>query len=286
MTLFVTFLISGLGVGAAYALVGSGFVVVHRVTHVVNFTQGTFAVVAGMLASKLITSGTPHGIGELLAVLVAGVAGLCVGAITLARRDTPPFVALLITLGLVFVGLAINITAFGQNPAPSVPILTGSIDLFGAQTELQRLIVVPITLVVFIILGQFFERTDVGRAMTATASNRRAAQLVGISYRRMGLAAFAIGGLLGGIAGVLVAPSQQLSPYQDIPLAISGFSAAVFGNLSNPWLTLVGGLLLGVVGQLLQGYGFGSFQTQVSLILMLIILIVRARALNAQEEAK
>lgn len=286
MTLFITFVISGLGVGAAYALVGSGFVIVHRVTHVVNFAQGTYAVLAGMLASRLITTGTPHGVGELLAVLVAGAAGLGVGAVVLARRDTPPFVALLITLGLVFVGLAINILLFGQNPAPSVPILSGSVNILGANTEWQRLLVVPIALIVFGVLGLFFERTDVGRAMTATASNRRAAQLVGINYRRMGLAAFAIGGLLGGIAGVLIAPTQQISPYADIPLAISGFTAAVFGNLSSPWLTLLGGLFLGVVGQLLQGYGVGSFQTQVSLILMLVILIVRARALNAQEEAK
>lgn len=286
MTLFITFLVSGLAVGAAYALVGSGFVVVHRVTHIVNFTQGSFAVVAGMLASKLITNGVPHGLGEVIAILVAGVAGLVVGAICLARPGTPPFVALLITLGLTFLALAGNIMLFGQNPAPSVPIVTGTVDLLGAQTEWQRLLVVPVTLVVFIALVVFFERSDLGRAMTATASNRRAAQLVGINYRRMGLAAFTIGGLLGGIAGVLVAPSQQISPYADMALAISGFSAAVFGGLSSPWLTLAGGLILGVVGQLLQGYGFGSFQTQVSLLLMLVIMIFRARALNSQEEAK
>lgn len=286
MTLFITFLISGLAVGCAYALVGSGFVVVHRVTHVVNFAQGSFAVIGGMLASRLITGGVPHGVGELVAILVAGAAGLAVGAIILSRPGTPPFVALLIGLGLVFIALAVNILVFGQNPAPSVPIVQGAVDILGARTEWQRLIVVPVTLVVFAGLALFFERSDLGRAMTATASNPRAARLVGIGYRRMGLAAFTIGGLLGGIAGVLIAPSQQISPYADMALAISGFSAAVFGGLSSPWLTLAGGLILGVVGQLLQGYGVGSFQTQVSLLLMLAIMIIRARALNAQEEAK
>jgi len=286
VTLFITFLISGLAVGCAYALVGSGFVVVHRVTHVVNFAQGSFAVIGGMLASRLITGGVPHGVGELVAILVAGAAGLAVGAIILSRPGTPPFVALLIGLGLVFIALAVNILVFGQNPAPSVPIVQGAVDILGARTEWQRLIVVPVTLVVFAGLALFFERSDLGRAMTATASNPRAARLVGIGYRRMGLAAFTIGGLLGGIAGVLIAPSQQISPYADMALAISGFSAAVFGGLSSPWLTLAGGLILGVVGQLLQGYGVGSFQTQVSLLLMLAIMIIRARALNAQEEAK
>jgi branched-chain amino acid transport system permease protein len=143
-----------------------------------------------------------------------------------------------------------------------------------------------VTLLVFVALVLFFERTDLGRAMTATASNRRAAQLVGIDYKRMGLAAFTIGGLLGGIAGVLVGPTQQVSPYSDMPLAITGFCAAVFGGLSSPWLTLAGGLILGVIGQMLQGYGLGSFQTSVSLLLLLIVMIFRARALNSQEEAK
>ncbi len=160
MTLFVSFLLSGLAVGAAYALIGSGFVVVHRVTHIVNFTQGTFAVVAGMLASKLITSGVPHGLGEVIAILVAGAVGLGFGAIILSRPGTPPFVALLIGLGLVFIALAVNIIVFGQNPAPAVPIVDGTVDILGAKTEWQRLIVVPVTLIVFIALALFFDRTD------------------------------------------------------------------------------------------------------------------------------
>jgi branched-chain amino acid transport system permease protein len=122
--------------------------------------------------------------------------------------------------------------------------------------------------------------------MTATASNPRAARLVGISTRRMGLVSFAVGGLLGGIAGVLVGPFQQLTPYSDMALAVSGFAAAVFGGLSSPWLTLVGGLLLGVLGQLMQAYWSGSYQTQLSLLLMLVIMIVRAGALSRTEEAK
>ncbi len=132
--------------------------------------------------------------------------------------------------------------------------------------------------------------------MTATASNRRAAQLVGISYRRMGLAAFTIGGLLGGIAGVLVGPRRdRRGPRRAVAadLAIRGHAARdqriLRGGVRRalePVADARGGLILGVVGQLLQGYGVGSFQTQVSLLLMLIIMIFRARALNSQEEAK
>ncbi len=283
---FVTFLISGLAVGASFALVGSGFVVVHRVTHVVNFAQGSIAACAGMVAARLLTSGTPHGVGELLGVLIAGVVGLLVGLITLARTGIPLFVALLITLGLLFLFRAVLMMAFGQNPVPSTPLVSGLVTVFGAQVEWQRLLVIIATVLVFTVLAVFFDRTDLGRAMSATASNRRAATLVGINPQRMGLASFAIGGLLGGLAGILIAPSIQMSAYEDLPLAISGFSAAVFGGLSSVWRTLAGGLILGVGGAMLTGYLSGSYQTQLSLLLMLAIMIFRAKSLNRQEEAK
>lgn len=286
MTDFLTYLISGLAVGASFALIGSGFVVVHRVTHVVNFTQGTLGVFAAMLASKLIVGGLPHGVGEILAVLAAGAVGLAFGAITLARRNTPPLVALLVTIGLVFIGEAVNILLFGSTPAASVPLLSGVLELGGGKFELQRLLVIVATVVVFAVLVLFFRFTDLGRAMTATASNPRAARLVGISLRRMGLVSFAIGGLLGGIAGVLLGPSQQLAPVSDLGLAVSGFSAAVFGGLSSPLLTLAGGLILGVAGTMLQGYNIGSYQIALSLLLMVVIMIFRAKSLNRHEEAK
>jgi len=238
------------------------------------------------VTAGLITNGTPHGIGELIGVIAAGAVGLAVGAVTLARRGTPPFVALLMTLGLSFVGVAVVIALFGDHPAPSVPLVPGIADFLGVQVEWQRLLIIGVAFVAFVVIALFFERTDLGRAMTAAASNPRAARLVGVSIRRMGLASFTIGGLLGGIAGVLLAPMQQLSAYSDLGLAFSGFAAAVFGGLASPWLTLLGGLVLGVAGAMLQGYEIGSFQNQLSLVLMVIVMIVRARALNRQEEAK
>ena len=101
----------------------------------------------------------------------------------------------------------------------------------------------------------------------------------------MGLVAFGLSGVLGGLAGVLIAPSNALSFYSDLPMALSGFAAAVFGGLVSPLRTLVGGLGLGVAGQLTAGYLNGSYQTEVALLLMLVIMIARSRSF-AHEEAK
>jgi branched-chain amino acid transport system permease protein len=142
---------------------------------------------------------------------------------------------------------------------------------------------VGVALVAFIALGFFFDRTDIGRGLTASASNPRAARLVGIDVRTMGLVAFAIAGALGGLAGVLIAPSTALSFYSDLPFALSGFAAAVFGGLVSPWRTFFGALLLGVTGQFVAGYLNGSYQTQIALLMMLVVMIVRHRSLVVEE---
>ena len=282
MSELVAYLISGVALGSSFALIGSGFVVVHRVTRVVNFAQGSIAIVGGMVSASLLDGVLPHGIGEVVAVLVCGVVGLLVGLLALGRRGTPPLISLIVTLGVSMLISAVIILLWGQDPV-SPPGLGGSITVLGASVERQRLLVVGATLVAFAALILFFSRSYVGKALTASASNPFAARMVGIDVRRMGLLAFGLAGALGGLAGVLVAPTNALSFYSDLPLALSGFAAAVFGGLVSPLRTLVGGLGLGVAGQLTAGYLNGSYQTEVALLLMLLIMIARSKSFVHEE---
>jgi len=284
VTELVTYLISGLALGSSFALVGSGFVVVHRVTRVVNFAQGSLAVVGGMVSATLLDGVLPHGLGELAAVLICGAVGLLVGLLAIGRRGTPPLISLIVTLGVSMLISAAIIWLWGQDPV-SPPGLDGSMTILGAPVERQRLLVFVATLLAFAAIGLFFSRSYVGKALTASASNPFAARMVGIDVRRMGLLAFALAGALGGLAGVLVAPTNAVSFYSDLPLALSGFAAAVFGGLISPIRTLVGGLGLGVAGQLTAGYFNGSYQTEVALLLMLLIMIARSNTF-LHEEAK
>jgi branched-chain amino acid transport system permease protein len=280
----VTYLVSGIALGASFALIGSGFVVVHRVTRVVNFAQGSIAVVGGMLSATLLDGLLPHGLAEPLAVVICGAVGLAVGFLALGRRGTPPLISLIITLGISMLISAAIIWLWGQDPV-SPPGLEGSTTLLGATVERQRLLVVGATVLAFTALTLFFSRSYAGKALTASASNPFAARMVGIDVRRMGLLAFTLAGMLGGLAGVLVAPTNAVSFYSDLPLALSGFAAAVFGGLVSPLRTLVGGLGLGIAGQLTAGYLNGSYQTEVALLLMLVIMIARSSTF-VHEEAK
>lgn len=283
MSAFVTYLVSGLAVGCSFALVASGFVAIHRVTRVVNFAQGTFAVLGGLLAGSLLDRGLPHGLAEAVAVLATAAVGLAVGAVAIGKPGTPALASLVITLGLGIAAYAVEIVVWGDQPR-SFTMLRGASVLAGARIQNQYFLVIGVAAVTFVGLGAFFGRSYLGKALTACASNPYAARLAGISVTRMGLLAFALGGALGGLAGVLVTPLQPVSFDSDVLLATNGFAAAIFGGLVRPSAALTGGVLLGVAESMVAGYAQASYQVEVALALMLVIMVWRARRRPADTE--
>ncbi|MEU4421095.1 branched-chain amino acid ABC transporter permease [Actinoplanes sp. NPDC024001] len=275
MSDLIGYLITGLGIGAGFALVASGLVAIYRVTRVVNFAQGAFAVLAAMLTTSLLGAGIPHGAAELGGVVLGAVAGLLVGVVAIGRPGTSPGTSLIVTLGLGVLAYAIEILIWGDQPRsfPGVPRVA---EVGGARLQAHYLLIIAVTGPVFAVMAWFFARTDLGKALSACASNRYAAQVVGIDVRRMGLLAFAIGGALGGLAGVLTTPVQQVTFDSDVALIVNGFAAAVLGGLTRPGVALAGGLLLGVAQTLVAGYGGGAYQVEVALVLMLTVMIVQA----------
>jgi branched-chain amino acid transport system permease protein len=275
VTDFVGYLLTGLGIGAGYALVASGLVAIHRVTRVVNFAQGAFAVVAAMLTASLLAAGLPHGAAELTGVLAAALAGLVVGVVAIGRPGTTPGTSLIVTLGLGVFAYAVEIVIWGDQPR-SFPGLPGVAVVAGARLQAHYLLILAVTVPVFLAMAAFFSRTDLGRALSACASNPYAARVVGINVRRMGLLAFALGGALGGLAGVLTTPVQQVTFDSDVTLIVNGFAAAILGGLTRPVVALAGGLLLGVAQTMIAGYGGGAYQLEAALILMLTVMVVQA----------
>ncbi len=283
MGALLQYLITGVGLGCGYALVGSGLVVIHRVTRVVNFAQGGFAVIAALTVSTLLGAGLPHGVAESLAVLLAAGAGLLTGAVAIGKPGSTPQSALIVTLGLGVFAYAVEVLTWGDQPR-SFPGVPGSVPLPGTRLQAHYLLIIGVTVLVLGALAVLFARTDLGRALTATAANPYAARVVGISVVRMGLVAFALGGALGGLAGVLLTPVQQVSFDGDVVLVVNGFAAAILGNLSRPGLTLAGGLLLGVVEALVAGYLSTAYQSEVALVFMLAVLVAQAGRRHAVVE--
>jgi branched-chain amino acid transport system permease protein len=286
LTEFLSYLIHGLAVGCGFALIASGLIIVYRVTRVVNLAQGMFSVIAGFSTATLLESGLPHGVAELGATIAAAGAGLLTGIVAIGKRGTSPQAALIATLGVGIFGYAVEILIWGDQPR-SFAGIGGAFDFMDLDLPRQYALVVGVTLAVFGALEFFFERTYLGKALSACASNPYAAGLVGIGVLRMGLWAFAIGGALGGIGGVLLTPLRPISYDSDVLLFVNGFSAAILAGLKRPVLALAGGLVLGVAEAMVAGYAKASYQSSLALLLALAILVaqaVRRPTLHAVEE--
>lgn len=275
MTQFLMFLINGIAIGCGFALVGSGLIAVYRVTGVVNFAQGMFAVVAALSATSFIGFGLWHGAAELLAVGVGGLVGLVTGIIAVGKRGTHPLTSLIITLAIGFLAYAVEVLIWGDHPR-SLPGLDGRTELLNVPVQRQYLLVIGVTAMVFVLLWLFFTRTYTGKALTACASNPYAARVIGINVTRMAFVAFALGGILGGIAGVLIAPLRPISFNSDVSLIVGGFAAAIFGGLTRPMMALLGGVLLGITEVMIRAYGNASYATLGALVFLLAIMIWQA----------
>jgi len=289
---FVQYLVSGVTQGSIYALVGLGFTIIYAVTRVINFAQGEFVMLGGMLSFTLARSaGLPLAPAFILSVLITAAVGasMYVLAIRTAKR------ASVVSLIIITIGAAIFIRGiagvlWGVEP-DRPPFFTGheSISFLGAYIHPQALWIIGTTIVVTIILHLFLSYTMVGKALKACAINPVASSLVGVNPRTMALIAFALAAAIGGIGGVVMAPLIMTSYSVGVMLGLKGFVAAAIGGFKSPVAAVFGGLLLGIVESLAVAANWGpftsSYKDAIALVVLLLILLIRSGKLAAEEKA-
>lgn len=275
------FLLSGITVGAVYALVALGFTIIYNASDVVNFAQGEFVMLGGMITFFAHAAGLPLPLAALIAIIVTAAIGVALNKLAIEPARGAPVVSLIIiTIGasilirgatqLVFDKQIHRFPAFSGDQ----PILIG-----GATILPQSLWVIAGALAVFVCLWLFFTRTLIGRAVLATANNRVAAQLVGINTNYVMTLSFAMSAAIGALAGVLVTPITLTSYDVGLALALKGFAAAMLGGMGNPKGALVGGLLLGVLEAMTAGYVSSQYKDAAAFIVILAVLFAMPQGL-------
>lgn len=267
-------LFSGVTIGAIYALAALGFTMIYNASGVINFAQGEFIMLGGMLAAIFIHGGVPAPVALVLAIIVPAVVGVLMerGAIEPVKKsDTVNIVIVTIGVSLMIRGLVQ--VMFGRGTM-TVPSFSGDAPLaiLGAALLPQSLWVLAVTGLVVVALWWFFNRTLTGKAMLATAFNRSAAELVGINTSWVLWMSFAMSAGIGALGGVLVTPITMTSFDAGIMLGLKGFVAAVFGGLGNGAGALVGGLLVGVLEALGAGYLSSAYKDAIPFALILLVL--------------
>lgn len=279
-------LVSGLSVGVVYGLVGVGFVIIHRITGMVNFAQGELATL-GAFGAYVGTQFLPAGAGPLAGAFVGGLAGLLLYLLVVhPLREKGLLIQTIATLGAGIVLRSAAQLVFGTQPHRVAPITEGeALSLAEIFVPRQVVWLLVLAVVVYAVLTWFFSRTLLGRAMSACAINRFAAGLIGIQVALMSAAAFVVSGAITGAVGAAVAPLTFATAGAGLALALKGFMAAVLGGFDSIGLALLGGLLVGVVEAYTAGLISTSYQGVIVLTLLLALLIIRPTGLTIHREA-
>lgn len=272
--------LSGIGVGCIYGLIGIGFCVIYNASGIVNFAQGAFVMLGGMVAYVALNRfGLPLPLAAILAIgLVAGLGILLERIVVrpLWNRQSTMFVMILATLAAQIVVERLALIVAGDQPRTLPPFTDlPPIRLGAVVISYQFLWIVGISLLLIVLLDQFFKRTRTGKAMRACAFNREAASLQGINVSRMLALSFALSAGLGAVAGVLITPTQYTAFNVGVPFAISGFIAAIVGGFGRPLGAFIGGIMLGLAQSIaIVAFGAG-LKNVAALSVLLIFLFIR-----------
>lgn len=273
---------SGITVGSVYAIVAIGFNIIYSATGVLNFAQGEFVMLGGMVAITL-ASFLPVPVAVAVAVAIVTLFGCGLELVFFRRlRSHSVLHMIIITIGLSIVIQELALHVWDEK-VRSLPYFTGneasSVKLLGAALSPQVIWVLGTAAIVVVLLQLFYKRTLYGRAMRACSSNLEAAMLVGINTGNMRTAAFGLSAGLGALAGCVISPISMTHYEMGPGLAIKGFAAAILGGLGNPMAAVVGGLTVGLIEAFSVSVIPSAFKDVAAFAILLAMLFLRPHGL-------
>lgn len=280
--------ISGVALGLIYGVVGLGFTIIYNATGVINFAQGEFVMLGGLIAISLAAANVPVPAMLILSALAVALLGVLLERGAVRRVSESSVISMItVTIGasVLFRGLAKQ--AWGPN-ALALESFSGDtpVRLGPAAVEPQELWVAGTALLIVVGVQLFFNYTLLGKAMRACAINRSAARLMGVSVERMTLLAFGLSAGISGLSGVVLAPLTMVSFSSGTPLAVKGFCAAIVGGLGNGIGAVVGGVLLGVLESVAAGTLSSGYKNALAFLVLVLVLIFRPSGLLARKAAQ
>jgi branched-chain amino acid transport system permease protein len=272
---------SGLANGCIYGSIALALVMIYQSTHHINFAQGEMATFSTFVAWALMQSGWSYWAAFCATVAVSFAAGLAIQRIVLRPVEKAP----VLTNVIVFIGLLVIFNALAgwifdhtikafPSPFPQDSALAT------AYFSAHDLGSAAVMLGVLAALYGFLRFTKIGLAMRAAAQNPDSARLVGIRVSWMLAVGWGLAAAIGAVAGMMVAPVVYLDPNMMSGILLYGFAAALLGGIDNPFGAVVGGLIVGVLENLLGAYVIGTeLKMTVALVLIVGTLTLRPNGL-------
>jgi branched-chain amino acid transport system permease protein len=269
--------LAGLATGGIYASLALALVMIYQATHLVNFAQGELAMFSTYIAWSLINAGMPYWPAFLLTVGIAFILGILIERIVIRPVENAPVLAVVV----VFIGLLVILNSVAgwiftytiksfPSPFPAEP-------LFGIRyMSAHQLGAIGVTLVVLAVLYVFFRFTPLGLAMRAAAQNPVSSRLVGIRVGWMLALGWGLAAAVGAVAGIMIAPIVYLDPNMMSGILLYAFAAALLGGIDSPGGAVLGGLVVGVLENVLGAFVIGNeLKLSVALVLIIGVLLVK-----------
>lgn len=290
MATFLQTLVSGILVGGLYGLFSSGLTLIFGITRVINFAHGDFVTI-GMFAAVLLFNN--FGVSPLLGIFPVAVLSLVLGALiykvivqrTLRIKGISAIDAqhgqLVLTLAVSILITNGLLMAFGPSPRAIQGVLPNVYDVGGVFIAEARLVSFAIAMVAFLILYFALMRTMYGKAIRATVDDRDMASMVGINPDRVYLVSFAVGIMLTGIAGCVLATYYPVTPTTGGSFLIIAFVTVVMGGLGNVVGAVLAGLVVGVIQQMTAIYVAVDLQDAGLFLAFVLVLVLRPQGILA-----
>jgi branched-chain amino acid transport system permease protein len=249
-------IVSGLATGSIFASLALALVLIYRSMGVINFAQGELAMFSTFIAWQLVQLGIPMWGAFFITVVIAFASGIALERLVIRPVERAPQLTLVIvTLGLFTLvnGLAGWIWGYIVKPFPT-PFPTTPLAIGGIAFSAQDLGIIGVSLITLVLISLFFQKTKLGLAMRAAALYPDESRVLGIRVGWMLALGWGLASAVGAISGIMIAPSQFLDPNMMQTVVVYAFAAAVLGGVESPIGAVVGGLILGVMLNLLGTY--------------------------------
>lgn len=291
---FVQNLIDGISLGSLYALIAIGYTMVYGILRLINFAHGDLFMLGAYICFYLLSwTSLPWWLVYIVAALITGVCGIALEKIAYAPlRKSPRVTVLISAIGASFLLENLAILVFGGRPQafPVPSFLDTSVKVGSLSFNVVQLVIPITTVILLLILTFLVEKTKMGMAMRAMASDYEASALMGIDVNKVISFTFLLGTTLAGFGGVLYASRYpQLMPLMGLMPGNKCFIAAVIGGIGNLKGAVVGGMIIGLSEILLVGLlpNLNDYRDAFAFIILIIILIVKPTGLfgsTAQEK--
>jgi len=285
--LVLQYVFSGITVGSIYAVVAIGYNIIYNATGIINFSQGEFVMLGGMIAISF-SQVMPLFPAIVLSVLITAVVGSGLEFVFIRRLKNPGVLQMIIvTIGLSILIREVALHIWDEQ-VRALPFFTGNevstLRILGARISPQVIWVLGATALIVSGLFLFFRYTLTGKAMRACSANRRAAGLCGINTRIMVNLSFVLSAAIGAVAGAVVSPLTQTHYGMGSELAIKGFTVAILGGLGNSMAAVAAGLLLGLLETFSISIFPMAYKDAIAVLILIIVLVVKPSGLFGSRE--